>query len=230
VVRSTTQSNQRKSSVSLQPSDNELIFDPSLLVPPSHVLLEGMLGDRDLDLFMTQTMLKLIFTKPENEDYLPVLLKEWGAIPEQIPATVTWVRDKGPSPAKFRTLTLEPDIENFKSIHVLPAIRRYKDYPEPILQFVSDEICAALQSKMPIFCTETSSWTIVNILRGIGAKVKSEVIEHARDKSLLFKKKKTWKKVLAITAGSAFAWVLCGPIGGLGALGTSAIYVAIEDP
>ena len=208
--------------------DYKSIFDPSLLVPPSHILLKELLDDRDWEFFLTQTMRKLIFASPQKEDYLPVLLKEWGAIPEQIPAIVTWVRDLKFN--RIRTLTLEPEIENFKSIHVVPAIRRRKDYPEPILQFVSDEICSALQSKTPIFCTETSSWTIVNILREIGAKVKSEVIEHARDKSLLFKKKKTWKKVLAITAGSAFAWVICGPIGGLGALGTSAIYVAIEDP
>jgi hypothetical protein len=189
-----------------------------------------MLGDGELDLFLTQTMRELIFTTPGKDDYLPVLLKEWGAIPEQIPATIMWVHKHERAFNKLRLLTLKPEMEGFKSTHIILAIRRYKDFPEPVLQFVSDEICSALQSEVPIFCTETTSWTIVNILKGIGAKVKSEVIEHARDKSLIFKKKKTWKKVLAITAGSAFAWVLGGPIGGLGALGASTIYVAIEDP
>ena len=70
----------------------------------------------------------------------------------------------------------------------------------------------------------------MNILKGIGAKVRSETIEHARNKSSIFSKKKTWKKILGITAGTAFAWVMGGPVGGLGALGTNVIFVAIEDP
>ena len=37
-------------------------------------------------------------------------------------------------------------------------------------------------------------------------------------------------KILAITAGTAFTWIMGGPVGGLGALGTSVIFVAIEDP
>lgn len=56
-----------------------------------HIFSEQILNDNELDLFLTQRMREMLFPKRAENEYLSVLLEEWGANPEQIPAIISWV-------------------------------------------------------------------------------------------------------------------------------------------
>jgi hypothetical protein len=63
---------------------NEVIFDPSLLIPPTNTLLDDILNDGDFVISLTEKMRKMLFPEPSppQADYMPSLLKAWGAKPE----------------------------------------------------------------------------------------------------------------------------------------------------
>jgi hypothetical protein len=71
---------------------------------------------------------------------------------------------------------------------------------------------------------------LVEILKKIGAKVKSEVVDFGQTKRAAFGKKQTWKKVLAKVAGAAFIWIVGGPLAGMASFGVAGLNVVIEDP
>ena len=57
----------------------EVVFDPSLLLPPSHLIIEDM---EPASVQMTDKMSDFMF-QPSGGDYLPSLLNEW--ISEKVP-------------------------------------------------------------------------------------------------------------------------------------------------
>ena len=82
----------------------------------------------------------------------------------------------------------------------------------------------------PIFCTETSSFKIVQYLRRIGANIKDKIVEHGETKVAFFSQAEASRKVLSGGLGAAFIWAFGGPTAGLLALGASGITIVIEDP
>jgi hypothetical protein len=214
-------------------NDNVIIFDPSLLVPPSHMLFKELC--RDHHILLSPKMHDIIFIKEKRTD-LQKLLKFWGARAEEIPLCIDWLsenRNKMP----MERVDLNIEMREFRDQHINSPIRRYVD--DPNLQFMNDElvqcvselICLALQTQpnsVPIFCTETSSWKLVEIMKKSGAKIKGEIIEFTERKKLFFRE--NWKKVLSKAVGAAFVWVWGGPAAGLGNLGVNGITIVIEDP
>jgi hypothetical protein len=124
---------------------------------------------------------------------------------------------------------METNMDTFRP-QMMISLLRHVNYDDPILEFVSDELCLAIANKMPIFCAETSSWKIVELLRAIGAKVKEESRAYAEKKADYFRKRKNWKEMAAEALGVAFGCVVAGPIGLLPALGPPVIKVLVKDP
>jgi hypothetical protein len=101
---------------------------------------------------------------------------------------------------------------------------------EEILDFLTEEICLALVTTTPIFCTETSSWRIVDFLRRMGAKIKEKIIEYGETKAAFFHQKDARKKVLSVAVGGALVWAIGGPAAGIETWVPGATAIAIEDP
>lgn len=203
----------------------KVIFDPSLLVPPFHILLEALLEDEDFTFFITPTMSQIL-SSPSD---LAELLVFWGATRQESRLVAEWVQNKKII-SRLMGREFSGDFEEFRQEHLVGSLRRKVTPRKNLVAFISDEICLALSSELPIFCTETSSWKIVEILRRSGSKVKKVIKEYGQEKYAVFRKRKTWKKVISRAGGAAFAWALGGPVAGLGALGAASISVAVEDP
>ena len=186
-----------------------------------------------------------VLLSPEMNDVLfkgdlQYLLKFWGGKPEEIPPSISWLRENKQT-INFKPTPLDKKLEEFRKQYVVVALRRHIIDNDPNLQFITDdviqfisaEICLALGAysnpiPTPIFCTQTSSWKIVEIFKKIGANMKNEIIEYAEHKKTFFRE--NWEIVLCKAARGAFVWVFEG-VEHLGfELGFEGMQIAIEDP
>ena len=73
--------------------------------------------------------------------------------------------------------------------HVINNSQNFQIAADELVQCVSEEIRLALQYNpvpIPIMCTETSSWKIVEIMRRSGAMIKEGIIEYSERKKDFF--------------------------------------------
>jgi hypothetical protein len=211
---------------------DKVILDPSLLVPPAHLLLDNIMLDSDVNIVMTDRMKRLLFPEDQlHHDQFINLLQLIGATKDEASFGQTWLNRYRGSP-KFIIIEPEESLAEFQAKHLIDKINEITANNDIITGFIADEISLALRypDVVPILCSETSSFWLADRLREFGAKIKTKVIEHGRSKRSLFRSKKFWKKALATTAGAGFLWMWGGPLAGLGTLGVAGIHGIIEDP
>ena len=196
-----------------------VVFDPSLLVPPSNILLRDLLHDDHISILLTGIM-KDVLSSPSN---LEELLRLWEGQPYDFQG---WINNNLPL---NKLKLMEPSIPQELRADLDRRLRTV-GAPPKAAEFMSDEISLALSYASPIFCTETSSFKIVQFLRRIGANIKDKIVEHGETKVAFFSQAEAWKKVLSGGLGAAFIWAFGGPTAGLLALGASGITIVIEDP
>jgi hypothetical protein len=196
-----------------------VVFDPSLLVPPSNLLFQGLLSDDNVSICLTGIMKDSLSSPSKLEE----LLRLWEAQPYDFQG---WINKN----VSFNKLKLmEPSVPQELRADLDMRLQTVGAPPEAA-EFMSDEISLALSYTMPIFCTETSSFKIVQFLTRIGANIKDKIIAHGETKAAFFGQAEAWKKVLSGGLGAAFIWAFGGPTAGLLALGASGITIVIEDP
>jgi hypothetical protein len=210
----------------------EVVFDPSLLLPPSHLLMDDM---EPASIEITEKMSDVIISFSER-DYLPTLLSEWMSEKMPYELSISWFKNIENKKSKFLvipTSKLPPEVIKFASRHLIEALKKHTDLSGPVLEFVSDEISLALHKKIPILATQTSSWKIVQILENIGAKVQKEIVQDGETKEVFLNKdtkKKNWRTAVAKSTGAAFIWCIGGPSSSMSNQGVKGISVVIEDP
>jgi hypothetical protein len=216
----------------------EVVFDPSLLIPPSHLVLDEMFQSQMM-VEMTEKMSNVMFSS--KPDYLPSLLTAWVSEKMQYEIPRSWLQKRKSNFMVIRDSEFVEENTEFGLHHITEALRRHTDFYDPLLGFVSDEISLALWKKIPILATQTSSWKIVQILEKIGAKVNKEIIEDGETKQLYLNKelylnknqnsqKASWRKALAKTTGVGFIWLIGGPSAEMTTQGVNGISAVIEDP
>jgi len=179
---------------------------------------------------MTENMKVLLEQNSRCTDELFTLMKFWGGRPEQVRLTIDWVRERFYNTFQGSIRHLDQIFEDYKTSCIIGPLSKYmladdskvQFMSERIIRFVADEICLALQYSVPILCTETSSWKIVEVLNRIGANVKTNTSIYTNEKHNLFKGKFD-SEVLAVAAGAAFVYLWGGPKYGLTSLGTEGI-------
>jgi hypothetical protein len=137
-----------------------IVFDPSLLIPPSNMLLRTLVDNHTV--LLTRKMADMLFSQKEPPANLQNLLRFWGEKPEAVPLSIAWLRKEKTNIKDFDRL------KEFREQKLLVPLRRYlidndsnlQLISDDIIQFIADEICLALMDKIPtpILCAETSSW------------------------------------------------------------------------
>jgi hypothetical protein len=211
-----------------------VVLDPSILMAPSHILFDIIV--RKTSIVGTDRMWKLIWPDSRSvvDNELFALLRLWGGRAEHMGLSIAWVRENVQTRPRNPPLPLDSIFDNFKTQHLIGPLRKYlldgdskvQLMGEEIVHFVADEICLALQYSVPILCTETSSHKIVEVLKKIGANVKTNPIQCPEDKKNLLKDNSSGQ-VLAVAAGVALVYMWGGPNGGLESLGTEGITAAV---
>jgi hypothetical protein len=179
-----------------------------------------------------------MFFAQGNRSELQKLLTFWGGKAEEVLLSIEWIGENLLE-TRIEMTNLNFMMKNFMNQHIVSPLRKhvinnsqnFQIAADEHVQCVSEEICLALQYNpvpIPIMCTETSSWKIVEIMRRSGAMIKEGIIEYSERKKEFFRE--NWKQVLSKVAGVAFIWMFGGPNAGLEKLGMSGITLAIEDP
>ena len=204
-------------------ADRQIIFDVSLLAPQSHDFVEGLLEEGNLTFVATIGMLKIL----RDIQKFKGLLHLWDINPRYAKLIASFV-ERVNLYEKVKPIALE-DLPEHRFWGFLRELIYEKGVTEDILaDFLAEEMCLAFAG-YPILCTAASPWKIVEFFEKIGARVKRVIHAHMREKAEMLRTKKFGLLVSAMGLNTAFVYVLTGPLGALGVLGSEVITLVIVD-
>jgi len=197
-----------------------VVFDPSLLSPLFHRILEGLLRKkRGIEIVLTREMLGeleyFIRTTPSQ------FLELWHIDPRYIELIRPFFYRLS---EKMRTIYMPRGAEEVRELIEHAVLEKvlseyHPPLARPFARFIADEISLALATEYPIFCVSTSSWRIVEFFKKIGGRVR-ELRVGLEEKARMLKSGRFARVVLAAVLNAAFVYIttLC-PLGAISTFG-----------
>lgn len=214
------------------------IFDPSLLVPPSNILLQTIADSAGTTIMLTKHMFDTIHGN--SKDNLRLLMKMWGATEEEIDSLISYKESEYEGGNTMLLLKekkgleivgLDKITEKIKTHKIIPLLRASGISNYALLNFISDEICLELQSRgKPIICTEkeTTGRKILEIIKRIGAKTRLRSAGRVERKySFLVEE---WMGVLADSVGLASLYLFVSPLNAIIHHGFGLVHCVVACP
>ena len=205
-----------------------VIFDPSLLSPLFHRVLEELLRrKRGIEIVLTREMLEeleyFIRMTPSqflelwriDPRYIELIRPFFYRLSEKI--RITYM-PRGAE--EVRELIEHAVLEEVLSEYHPPLARRFA-------RFIANEISLALATEYPIFCISTSPWRIVEFFKKIGGRVR-ELRVGLEEKARMLKSRRFIRVALAASLNAAFVYVttFC-PLGAIGTFGLETLTAII---